>query len=479
MVEGSCFVGLVSTKIAVFSVYMSPNCDIETFIGGVEELSDVIRQQGGLQIVVCGDFNSKHSAWGGNVTNERGKILLDAVSGMDLVCVNGDSPTFSVPGRMESYIDLCFVNESALRFFREWRLQEDVTLSDHNAIDIMFEKALTETTTRPKRQKVSIRALEEFGRAFERELRSTNEVYPEDLTVVAREIIGERMQERKREGTPVYWWTPDIAELRKKCMSARRRSQRIANGQTETGIRARQEFIETRKQYKRAIAASKKKCWEKLCDELEEDIWGDEYRIAMKRMGKTLPCMDESLFSEVIEVVFPPGAYERKEYVADTDIPPFTLQKLNDAAILMSKKKSPGPDGIPSEYVREMVRWAPNKLLAAMNFILRNEWVPDTWKVARMVLIHKEGKKRDDPGGYRPICLINGIAKLLERLIVGRLWTHVETVDCLSPDQYGFRKGRSTVEAMEAVMEVVNELVTGSWRTRRIPVMVCLPDDAR
>lgn len=48
----------------------------------------------------------------------------------------------------------------------------------------------------------------------------------------------------------------------------------------------------------------------------------------------------------------------------------------------------------------------------------------------------------DAPSSYRPICLLPTIAMVLELVLRDRLERESEE---LSPQQYGFRKGRSTV----------------------------------
>lgn len=213
ILSGSCFVGIISTKLAVFSVYMTPNCEVETFIDWVDELCEAIRRLGGRKIIVCGDFNAKHTTWGGSVINERGRILLEAVSSLDLVCVNGDSPTYSVPGRVESFIDLCFVNEPAHKVFKEWKVDEDVTLSDHKALSIVFEDSIAVRTQKPRRPDVTPLALEEFGRAFREVVGDRKEMYPEELTEVVRKLTEGNFLKKKKKGEPVYWWTSEIGEL--------------------------------------------------------------------------------------------------------------------------------------------------------------------------------------------------------------------------------------------------------------------------
>ena len=78
---------------------------------------------------------------------------------------------------------------------------------------------------------------------------------------------------------------------------------------------------------------------------------------------------------------------------------------------------------------------------------------PDRWKIQKLVLLPKPGKPPGYPASYRPICLLDTVGKLLERLILNRLTTFTEGEHGLSNRQFGFRKGRSTVDAVRAVVE--------------------------
>lgn len=54
---------------------------------------------------------------------------------------------------------------------------------------------------------------------------------------------------------------------------------------------------------------------------------------------------------------------------------------------------------------------------------------------------------------WKAICLINTIAKVYEILIEDKLIREIEERGNLANSQYGFRKGRSTVKAIEKVLE--------------------------
>ncbi|XP_025163931.1 uncharacterized protein LOC112590730 [Harpegnathos saltator] len=60
-----------------------------------------------------------------------------------------------------------------------------------------------------------------------------------------------------------------------------------------------------------------------------------------------------------------------------------------------------------------------------------------------------EGKPEDSPSAYRPICLLDEAGKLFESIIAVRLKRHMsrEGPD-LGDGQYGFREGRSTIDAV-------------------------------
>lgn len=89
---------------------------------------------------------------------------------------------------------------------------------------------------------------------------------------------------------------------------------------------------------------------------------------------------------------------------------------------------------------------------------LREGVFPNIWKKARLVLIPKgaigvfDGEVR-----ARLICLLSELGKLFERVIVRRIRDHIDdfTPAALSDRQFGFRQGRSTVDALDSVVSTI------------------------
>lgn len=105
-----------------------------------------------------------------------------------------------------------------------------------------------------------------------------------------------------------------------------------------------------------------------------------------------------------------------------------------------------------------------------------------------MLLKKKEGEE-SDLKIYRPMCFLNTAGKLLERVIVNRINTHLENTGTISDDQFGFRVGRSTLDAILRLKGLVEEqTLTGKvvisisfdisnafnslpWKTIRMPMV--------
>ena len=70
--------------------------------------------------------------------------------------------------------------------------------------------------------------------------------------------------------------------------------------------------------------------------------------------------------------------------------------------------------------------------------------VPDILKVARITPIA-------DPTNFRPISTLSAFTKILEKLVYKQLILYIEKYEILCQFQFGFRKGRSTEQAIAEI----------------------------
>lgn len=100
---------------------------------------------------------------------------------------------------------------------------------------------------------------------------------------------------------------------------------------------------------------------------------------------------------------------------------------------------------------------------------------PKPWKRARLVLLRKGEKPADLPSSYRPLCMLDITGKFFEKIRCNRIekfFTSTQTG--LSDNQYGFRKGRFTVDAIGKVMSEVAGAAAGFIYKRELCVLVTL-----
>ena len=111
-----------------------------------------------------------------------------------------------------------------------------------------------------------------------------------------------------------------------------------------------------------------------------------------------------------------------------------------------------------------LTRHFPEVLLPYFNQILVEGTFPTEWKRGTLVLIPKSGggEAPGHPSTFRPICLLNTIAKLAEIVIDERLKLESERVRALSHKQHGFRTGKSTIRPLKAAVEAATKRQTGS-----------------
>jgi len=125
-------------------------------------------------------------------------------------------------------------------------------------------------------------------------------------------------------------------------------------------------------------------------------------------------------------------------------VPAVTSQEIGHILWhLKTRKSAHDREGITFGLVRmASVQWT-EVLASLMTAILRNEVrIPPLWKSARVVLIPKRGSD-----GHRPISILSSFGKLLEAVVAGRLWPRVGADRPAMPQQFGFRSGRSAIDA--------------------------------
>lgn len=130
------------------------------------------------------------------------------------------------------------------------------------------------------------------------------------------------------------------------------------------------------------------------------------------------------------------------------------LRNLDDS-------KAIGPDGVSPRVLKQCVNPISLYLYLIFEKSLSTGQLPQDWKVANVVPIHKGGPKKDVTN-YRPISLTSISCKIIEHVIYKALMKHLLDYDLLTKTQHGFRKGFScTTQLLEFYNDLVSEIDLG------------------
>ncbi|CAG4942950.1 unnamed protein product [Parnassius apollo] len=119
----------------------------------------------------------------------------------------------------------------------------------------------------------------------------------------------------------------------------------------------------------------------------------------------------------------------------------FTQEEVKKKLKNLDIYKSVGPDDIHPLLLKNCADILAVPIATLFNHSLHSGNFPDKWKEARVIPLHKTGKK-DLITNYRPISILSVLSKLLESLVHTVLYRHLQKY--ITVDQHGFVAKRST-----------------------------------
>lgn len=494
--SGDGYVWVETNALRLYSVYFSPNVSFDEFDGRLRGLEDHIRTSTttGVPIIVCGDFNAKSPVWGSSGWDRRGRALADAASGLGLQCANlGNSHTFR-RGGTGSVVDITFADENTIGRVASWEVLETYSHSDHQYVSFRVEEIPTARQNQNRTQ--GLKGWKSLQLDRDSLMETVNaekhlvnaEQGAEGKSRALMELMSQACDAAmpRRRATPpkksVYWWNTEIADLRRECLSARRRAQRESCSPEDAA-----RYQEVRALLTYAIKRSKDECWRELCEDINRDPWGVPYKLVRDKLRKAGQVdgylQDPSRLAGVVDGLFPEveDGFQTQyslegEETAECAL--FLGEELEDAVNSVKSRKAPGLDGIPNEVVLTVARESPELLLDVYNACLKEGYIYEEWKRSRLVLVPKK-LPAEGPSSYRPLCMLSGFGKVLERLLLNRVNVFLEDEsNGLSPRQHGFRKGKSTIGAIDRVVTIIRD-AWGSGLVKSSKTVVLVSLDVR
>ena len=462
--------------ITLCSLYLPPSSSIKISKQDLVHLFDQLP----TPFIVMGDLNGHSFQWGSVRPDNRGKIIEDVVSQLDLCILNNDySPTYiDARSGLPSSLDLSICSPSILLDF-SWKVHDDLCGSDHFPTILMadegWEEEDEEISGRWNMKKANWDLFSELCeiRLNVGEVMSDPDPAAEFtriLTDIAKETVPKSNANKKGPKKP--WYNDECKKAHKERKTAQRRAFRNPTPEITLAfrrLRAKARFIckqAAKKSWRQFISSLNSrtpsgKVWKairrirgkggitsvghlKVGDRLvtEKKAVADLLANSISRNSSTQHYSQE--FQKIKEsketkpCVF--GKGDSEEYNKE-----FSDQELIDA-ISKSNDSATGLDKVHYAFLRHL----PNSSLSLLLDIFNKIWVdgqfPPSWREACIIPIPKPGKDPSNPQNYRPIALTSCLCKTMERMVNARLVWQLESRNLLTNIQCGFRKGHSTTD---------------------------------
>jgi hypothetical protein len=151
----------------------------------------------------------------------------------------------------------------------------------------------------------------------------------------------------------------------------------------------------------------------------------------------------------------------KKELASHTQPPEhlqaFTLRELKNEIKLLNPHRASGIDLIIAQMLKEMPHEGHLNLLYILNAICRLAYWSTPLKQAKIIMIPKPRENPTDVTSYRPINLLPIITKVLEKLLLKRIYKDSNPQAWIPQHQFGFRKAHSTIQQCHRIADIVNK----------------------
>ena len=297
------------------------------------------------------------------------------------------------------------------------------------------------------------------------------------INETAKEVIGHR----KRLHKP---WVTD----RSRILSERQRRVRVLiedepNAERKAGLREERRIA--MRELHSSLKYDKNKFWEEKANELEEaGKKGESYGMFaavrfLKREGGgqfnssagirnqegmvvTSDREKAAVFTKYFDQLYNPtvnvdrdllmefeGESEGEEWVSITEA------EVDAALKSVKNRKAAGVCGIQPELLKYGGVEVVKEMTQLCNLIMEEKRVPEEWKKAIIVPLFKNKGSKLDCGNYRGISLISVPSKVFMRVLLNRIRPKIE--EKLREEQAGFRGGRSTVDQVFALRQILEK----------------------
>lgn len=414
--------------------------------------------------IVLGDYNAHHQSWGSSVTNSYGVAVLDMVESLNLCIVNSGAVTRRTPPNIGASAPDLSICSPSLAASLSWQVLSSSFGSDHFPILLSLPLQNNDIPKRTPRLKYRLDDADWSLFRSHLELKvaslpaiihgnedSCSQALARAIIEAADEIFPVKNGSRGRIPSPP-WWDQECSDAIRSRKEAELAYYEFSSEENFDSV------IEAIKNTKKLFKKKKFESWRSFCLSLSPDVrpsvvWRNIRRFRSGFRESHSMYLPPFLADEFLNRLAPPSA---PELISLPLLAPSDRGELNNifsifelkGALSDLKDSAPGSDGIPYSFIVNLSDELLNYYLSLINSIVISGNIPLSWKTQEVLPILKPNKDPALSSSYRPIALSSVLMKIAEHLVKHRLEWFLESRGLLSSNQFGFRRGRSTIDSL-------------------------------
>jgi hypothetical protein len=485
-----------SFKLHLFSYYNTPTdlLDYALFMK-LNRLSE--------NFLIVGDLNSKTPVVGCQSLNSSGRVLEKILMDTELVVFNNNLNTYHQFGsEYEEILDLIIGSGSLVGNVLDFEVLNDQSLlsSDHFPIKVRISaKGDLNSSTEAGEKLNFVKAdwyyysdlLREKANSYSEnflnslDVNGLNSIITNDIHLAANISIP-----KFKKGSRKTFPEPILNLIRKR----RQARKELKKNRSDFNKKS---YNDISNLVKLNIKSFKEKKWSRLLDGLGEHpvstrlFWKEINKTKSSKQASSIPTlkvgqveykndMDKiSLFSTILSDTFSENLFSSEfdqnfPSIAKNEVDNLDLNNCKveffstlDMYKVLNKLKinsSPGPDGILNILLKKLPFGYIKRILLKLVNLTLIEGIPDSWKIANIIMIPKKTSKSKDPGDYRPISMTSCLGKLCERLMRKRLNKILEQKNILVKQQSGFRNEKRASDNLVFCTQKIGESINRGKR---------------
>jgi ribonuclease HI len=487
----------------IMNIYQEPN---STTI--IDNFHSIISPYTNKPIIIAGDYNARHTHWD-KKNNKQGLALVPIMEDLNLSLTNEPhQPTFDhFNGSGSSTIDLVLINDRASSLLISTSVADDEldVQSDHRPVIIQSAKAA--------KMKPFIKIVRNWKKTdwenLELELSnnlqeavvqlkhnlpptpSTLDTYYKNITAAIQKSIDSKVPTARICEKSKPWWTDELNTLKQAANQARRAITKFTKANGETNQHLQTQYLRKRRAFHEAIKKAKMKHARKIANGLNEiTMWKMVRNMNEPSVPPTIPSLIDKDGNHITSTTDKTRLLAGKFFPTDTNRqydatswnlpntyhspisnPTLSPHEIQSALDSLDNDSAPGPDGIPVKlltkcwtslcpYITPLVQWS----IATGHY-------PCDAKIGKTIALKKPNRHSGhNVNDYRPITMLNSIAKIIEKVITKRLTYWLEHNNRLPNEQFGFRPYRNCEQAIATLIDGVRL----GWKSGRTTSTVFL-----